>query len=203
MEKKLIIGLCGPMASGKNLAASILQDMGFACIDADVAGHQALENCKNQVLQAFEQDAKLAGIPLVDGDGKIMRKNLGKIVFSSPEKLKKHEEIVHGEINRLMEDFLQQNSSSHRVLNATVLYKVPLIKKCNFIIFVTAPFLLRLYRARRRDKTKIKDLLKRFYAQKDLYAQYRSQNVDIYKVSNCLTARHLQKKLSALLKRKF
>lgn len=202
MEKKLIIGLCGPMASGKNLAAGILQNMGFACIDADLAGHQALENCRDLVLQAFKQDAEQANIPLVDGDGKIIRKNLGKIVFSSPEKLKKHEEIVHGEINRLMENFLQQNSSKNRVLNATVLYKVPLIHKCDFVIFITAPFLLRLYRARRRDKAKIKDLLKRFYAQKDLYAQYRSQNVDIYKVSNCLSAGHLQKKLNALLKNK-
>ena len=202
MEKKLIIGLCGPMASGKNMVCSILENLGFAYIDADIAGHKALENCKEKVLQTFQNDANALNIQLLDDDGKIIRKNLAKIVFSSTEKLKMHEKIVHTEINKILANFLEENKDKNCVLNATVLYKVPLIKKCDFIIFVNSPFLLRLYRAKKRDKSKIKDILKRFYSQKDLYAQYQAQNVDIYKVTNCFSFRRLQKKINALLKQK-
>ena len=50
----MIIGLTGPMASGKNLASKILEKTGCVSVDADVLAHQAIEKAKDKNLcQAF------------------------------------------------------------------------------------------------------------------------------------------------------
>ena len=39
----MVLCVTGPMAAGKNAATSILESMGFASIDADLIGHDAVE----------------------------------------------------------------------------------------------------------------------------------------------------------------
>ena len=43
----MIIGLTGPMASGKNLACSLLEKTGCVSVDADILAHEAIEKAKN------------------------------------------------------------------------------------------------------------------------------------------------------------
>lgn len=194
-----IIAVTGPMAAGKNLAAQILQEEGCAVIDADIIAHEALETCKEAVLARFATDAEAMHLVLQNNDGTIHRKNLAKIVFSSTEKLTDHEALIHPEVNRRIEQFLENNKSSICILNATVLYKVPVIKRCAFVIYVDAPYLLRLFRACKRDRQRASRIIQRFSLQKDLYAQYQKKNVDIYKVQNFGKPEHLRKKLVRIL----
>jgi dephospho-CoA kinase len=195
---KFLIGLTGPMASGKNLAGEILEEMGCAVIDADVTAHIALENIKAKVIEQFEPEAAKNGILLLNKDGTINRSSLAKIVFASKESLQKHESIIHPEISRLLEIFINEHKNQHCVINATVLNKIPLALKCNFIIYIDAPFLLRLYRAKKRDKHSLSHLLKRFSSQKKLYTQYQKLNVDIYRVRNIGSSKKLHKKLQSI-----
>ena len=199
--KNIIVTLTGPMAAGKNAAGEVLKKAGFAVTDADELAHVALENVKQQVFDAFRDDAKKMNLSLQNEDGSVNRRNLSKIVFDSPEKLEKQESLVHPEVNRLMEEFLKANNDKPCALNATVLYKVPIIYKSTCIIYITAPILLRLFRVLRRDKLPLKNVIKRFSAQKNLYSKYQKINVDIYKVQNFTNKKALERKILRLLKR--
>ena len=197
----MLIGLSGPMAAGKNLAGEILEKMGCAVIDADITAHIALENTKQQVLATFGAEAAQRNIKLLNADGTINRKALAQIVFASQEALEKQEAIIHPEVSRLLELFIAEHPDKTCVINATVLNKVPLAAKCNFIIYVDAPFIIRLIRAKKRDKHSIFHLLKRFSSQKELYAQYQKLNVDIYRVRNTGSSKKLQKKLQDIFEK--
>lgn len=198
--QRKIIGLTGKMASGKNLAAKILENLGCVSIDADLVVHDAVESAKDKIIQTFEKEANEKNINFIDENGKIIRKELSKIVFSSEENLKKQESIVHPEVEKIMEDFINKNPDKNIILNATVLYKVPLISECDTIIFITAPSIVRFIRAKKRDKLSTKQILKRFYAQNDLFAKYQKLNSDIYKVRNLGSKKLLEKKLTNLFK---
>ena len=191
----MLIGLSGPMAAGKNLAGEILEKLGCAVIDADVTAHIALENTKQQVLETFKIEAEEKHINLLNADGTMNRKALAEIVFASQDALQKQESIIHPEVSRLLEEFIDAHPDQTCVINATVLNKVPLASKCDFIIYVDAPFIIRLIRAKKRDKSSVFHLLRRFSSQKKLYAQYQKLNVDIYRVRNTGSSSKLQKKL--------
>lgn len=197
---KNVISLTGPMAAGKNLAAKILEEMGFAVIDADLVAHQALDIVKNQVFDAFKTHAQKQNLNLQNTDGSINRKALAQIVFGDPQKLKQHESIIHPQIQKMLVSFVESNKDKTCVLNATVLYKTPIINQCKLIIYIDAPLLVRLHRARKRDKHSIWHILQRFASQKNLYAQYQKINVDICRVYNFGTEQKLKKKLIKVLK---
>ena len=197
----MLIGLSGPMAAGKNLAGEILEKMGCAVIDADITAHIALENTKQQVLATFGAEAAQRNLKLLNANGTINRKALAQIVFASQEALEKQEAIIHPEVSRLLELFIAEHPDKTCIINATVLNKVPLAAKCNFIIYVDAPFIIRLIRAKKRDKHSIFHLLKRFSSQKELYAQYQKLNVDIYRVRNTGSSKKLQKKLQDIFEK--
>ena len=197
----MIIGLTGPMASGKNLASKILENAGCVSVDADVLAHQAIEKAKDKILLTFEREATEKNISVLNEDGTINRRELAKIVFSSKENLKKQESIIHPIVNEMMEDFIQNNSDKTVILNATVLYKTPIINKCDAIIFITSPWFIRFFRAKKRDKIKNIQIFKRFFAQFNIFAKYKNLDADIYKVRNFISEQKLEQKLLYVLKK--
>ena len=197
----MIIGLTGPMASGKNLASKILENAGCVSVDADVLAHQAIEKAKDKILLTFEKEATEKNISVLNEDGTINRLELAKIVFSSKENLKKQESIIHPIVNEMMEDFIQNNSDKTVILNATVLYKTPIINKCDAIIFITSPWFIRFFRAKKRDKIKNIQIFKRFFAQFNIFAKYKNLDADIYKVRNFISEQKLEQKLLYVLKK--
>lgn len=196
----MIICVTGPMAAGKNAAASILEKKGFPQVDADVLGHIAVENCKEKILEAFSSLAQEKGIQLVSEDGKIIRRNLGALIFADSKLIKKQEDIVFPEINRLFDQFLEENKGKDVVINATVLFKVPLINKVDSVLFVDCPAIKRFFRARKRDKMSTKNILNRFTAQKNLFAKYKNTVADTVRVWNIGSLSDLEKKIDFFLK---
>ena len=79
---RMILAVTGSMAAGKNYVSSILEKKGFLSIDADKCVHQAIEEAKNQILEAFLPIAQEKNIIIQNPDGTINRKNLGVILFS-------------------------------------------------------------------------------------------------------------------------
>lgn len=189
------------MAAGKNAACDILQDLCFVCADCDKMGHSvlALEQTKQKIIDAFSTIAKQKGLFLEDGKGNIDKKALAKIVFSDPALLKQHEAIVHPLINQMCLDFIKKNSNSNIALNATVLYKVPVIKQCQKVIFIDAPKIIRFFRVIRRDHIPIKQILQRFSFQNELFSKYQDKNADIIRVLNITSLAALKAKLQKAL----
>lgn len=194
-----VICVTGPMAAGKNTAADLLAEQGWAVIDADKAAHQAVEIAKQQILARFSAEAAKHGVSLLNPDGSVNRRAVGKIVFSDPYLLKAQEEIIHPIVDHILKSFIEQHPYQPVALNATVLYKVETIKQCSAVLFITAPMLCRLIRVRRRDHMPFKQILDRFRSQKHIFSQYKKSNADIYKVVNIGSIRSLKRKINRLL----
>jgi len=199
-KNRLILAVTGSMAAGKNYVSSLLEKKGFLAIDADKCVHQAIEEAKNQILEAFLPIAKEKNIQIQNPEGTINRKNLGSILFSDEKLLQKQESIVHPKVNEIFNRFIDENPEKNIVLNATVLYKTPVINRCDAIIFVKAPIITRFFRAKRRDNLPSREIFKRFASQFKIFAKYKFFKSDIYIIWNIGKSNKLEKKLDKILK---
>lgn len=198
-----IIGLTGAMCSGKNVAASILERLGYSVIDADKVAHQALETLQAEVLSEFDGDAREAGITLTRPDGTLDRRALGALLFTHGDLLARHEAIVYPKINELLLEAIaacEQKAAKGGavrgiILNAPLLHKTPLLYRCTLVIFIDALPCIRFFRALRRDSLTPRHILSRFSSQRHLFTQYISKNVDIVRVRNQGSRRALERKL--------
>ena len=167
-----VIAVTGPMAAGKNYICSQLEQQGWACLDADLLVHDAIEIAKDRILDTFTPYAEKKKIKLARLDGSIDRRALGKLLFSIPELLTIQESIVYPIITKQIENFIATHKKS--VINATVLFKTPeLLALCQKVIFVTAPVLKRLQRARKRDHLSYSNIIRRFYTQRKRLQEYQ------------------------------
>ena len=199
-KKRLILAVTGSMAAGKNYVSNLLEKKGFLAIDADKCVHQAIEEAKNQILEAFLPIAKEKNIQIQNPEGTINRKNLGSILFSDEKLLQKQESIVHPKVNEIFNRFIDENPEKNIVLNATVLYKTPVINRCDAIIFVKARIITRFFRAKRRDNLPSREIFKRFASQFKIFAKYKFLKSDIYIIWNIGKSNKLEKKLDKILK---
>ena len=172
----MIIGLTGVYCAGKNYVASIFEARGLPVLDVDKLGYLALETEKERIFAQFGHDLRKA-------DGTTDRRLLGSRVFKDPAKLAALEAIVHPAANRFTEEWAA-GQKSHCLINAALLHRSSVYNKLDRVILVTAPFLTRLLRAKRRDKLPFDEILRRFSSQKNFNAQYLSIKAEIYRVEN-------------------
>ena len=95
--------------------------------------------------------------------------------------------MIREDAYELTKEFISATSAEGKIplINATVLYKTPeLMNLCGGIIFVTAPLLIRLFRARKRDGLPFHQILRRFYAQRMLLKEYRKTGRKIITIRN-------------------
>lgn len=118
-----IIGLTGGIATGKTTVSKILTGNGYVVIDADILSRSVTKKGE----PAFTQIVKEFGENILNEEGSIDRKVLGKIIFSD-EKLK-----------------LRLNNITHPYIFEEI--KKQIIKKCreNKIVFVDIPLLFEEY----------------------------------------------------------
>ena len=171
------------MAAGKNYICSQMQAQGWAAVDADLLVHDAIELVKERILDTFIPYAEEQNIKLTKSDGSIDRRALGQLLFSFPDLLKVQESMVYPIIIQRINEFIEIHEKT--IINATVLYKTPeLLKRCQKILFVTAPFLTRLRRARKRDHLSYRQIFRRFHAQRHLLEEYKKTGIPIEIINN-------------------
>lgn len=173
----MLLGLTGMYCAGKNFIASLLEKRGLPVLDVDKLGHSAIENQKDSIAARFGDD-------ILDGNGTVNRRLLGEKVFGKADELAALEEIVHPEANRLTLEWIAAQNGNHCVINAALLHKSVVFDRLDGILLVTAPWPVRLVRAKQRDKLPWTVLIQRFSTQKHFMLQYAAGNADIYKVKN-------------------
>jgi dephospho-CoA kinase len=144
------IGLTGGIASGKSTVSRVLRKKGFSVVDADELARQVVEPGQSglaQVVSAF-------GTDLLDPDGRLDRRKLGKLVFGRPEQLRKLEALLHPLIQSETMKLRQQAESRGE---AFAFYDVPLLFEKNMqtdfdaIIVVSSSPELQIQRMKSRD----------------------------------------------------
>ncbi len=198
----VIIGLAGPMCAGKNAAAALLEKKGFFIIDADTVAHGVLKDLTPQIIDEFKSEAAEKGIELLRRDGFLNRRSLGRLVFSDPALLKRHENLVYPAVDCALESLIKNNTGRNIVINAPVLHKSTMLQYCKLVIYVDAPLIIRFLRTVRRDRLPFCQIIARFKAQKSFFSQYAKKNVDIVRVENTGSLRSLGQKLDTVLSAK-
>ncbi len=178
-----VIAVTGPMAAGKNYICKKLEEEGWTSLDADLLVHDAIEIAKDRILDTFTPYAEEHNIKIARTDGTIDRRALGQLLFAIPELLKVQESIVYPIITKQIDDFIYEHEKT--IINATVLYKTPdILKRCKKIIFVTAPLLTRLHRARMRDHLPYRQIFRRFWIQRNLLKEYKKTGIPVDIIKN-------------------
>jgi len=208
MTKKIanLIGLAGQSCAGKNIVADFLEEKGYAVIDADKVAHAVLQEQSGAVIARFSLYAERRGLQLQAQEGSLDRKALSVLLFSEPALLAEHESFIlpkiEERIRSLIKTALNEQPNRPVVLNAPTLHKTSLTQECSFILYIKAPFVVRLIRGKRRDNISLCRLIARFLQQKDFFAQYLSQNADIVSVVNARSVRYLRNKIEHVLREK-
>lgn len=199
----MILCVTGPMAAGKNAVCRILEERGFIALDADRQVHGAIEKAAPEIIKTFSNEAKAQNITLTDENGRINRRELGRLLFTSKELLSKQESIVYPVIIEETKRFIQKQqelkSDADIILNATVLYKTPeLLNLCKYIIYVDAPKITRIVRSLKRDRMPLRQILGRFASQKNLFSEYKKTGVPIIKITNAGSEKKLKSAIKSL-----
>lgn len=174
-----IIGLTGGIGTGKSTAEEIFKRLGAYVIDADSIVHQLYkqEHIKEKLKQIFTED-------IFDNNQDIDRKKVARIVFSDKTKRKALEEIIHPEVNKYIDEWLNQIEKNNP--DAVAIVSVPLMietgsyKKYQKIILVYAPKELQIERLIKKGYN-YEEAVSRINAQMDIeeklkYADYVIMN---------------------------
>lgn len=176
----MIISLIGKSGSGKGLVADLLVKSGPNIIhcDIDCIGHEVtnISEVQKQLVTEF-------GSQILE-EGKINRKELGKIVFKSPEKMEKLTDITWSSMERKIDTYMEENKESTIILDWQLLPKTKYFITSNIRILVDAPIELRKERTMKRDKITAQKFFEREEAALPISKEqvdYVIENIDIEK----------------------
>jgi dephospho-CoA kinase len=97
-------GLTGGVGMGKSAAADILHQRGIPVVDTDLLARQTVEPGQ----PALEEIHREFGDGVIGPDGRLLRRELGRIVFSNPDARNKLEAITHPRIRALWKTRIEQ-----------------------------------------------------------------------------------------------
>lgn len=116
----LVIGLTGGIASGKSTVSSMLKQMGFTVIDADIEARLAVE----KGTEAYEEIVRHFGEDILNETEEIDRAKLGSIIFQEEEQRLKLNSIVHPAVRQQM---LQKKEAAIQKGESLIILDIPLL----------------------------------------------------------------------------
>lgn len=159
------IGITGGIGSGKSKVLGFLSEVyGAVICQSDLVAHQVQlpgEKCYQKVVETF-------GKEILNPDGTIDRKILGRIVFDQTEKLKKLNAIVHPAVNEKIREEMQKAQEEEKelfVLEAALLTEPVYREMLDEIWYIHVPQEIRMERLRSS----------RGYSDEKMYAVFANQ----------------------------
>jgi len=131
-----VVGLTGPMGSGKSMVAGMLRELGAKVLDADAIVHD--EQLRGTV--GYSAIVQTFGTKVLGEDKEIDRAKLAAEVFGDPTKLRRLEQILHPRvIARVLEARSMLPDAAVLVVEAIKLLEGELRKICDRVWVVIAP----------------------------------------------------------------
>jgi dephospho-CoA kinase len=142
-----VIGLTGPIASGKSTVAEMLRQRGAEVIDADRVYRTLLVPGS----RIFQLVVDRFGPAIVGPDGEIDRAALGRVVFADPEALADLDCITHPAVVAEIRSRIARSSAPLVVVEAVKLVQSGLASDVDALWLVTADAETRLHRLMSRS----------------------------------------------------
>jgi len=185
---KHAIALTGGIATGKSTACSLLKLHGFLTIDADIIAHKLLDIHSSTIGQLF-------GDEYIE-DGKVLRKKLGKIIFSNEKEKLKLEEFIHP----LIAKEIEKESVIFEKAGKPYFIDIPLFfEKMNYPIskclVIYTPKQLQVQRLMQRDKIDEEEAKLKISNQMDIEMK---KDLADYVIDNSKNLKHLQKEVERI-----
>ena len=152
-----IIGLTGGIGSGKSTVANYIASKGIPVYIADEEAKKIMEreDVKQKIQNLFDQS-------VFNSDNSLNRKKIAEFVFNNPDKLKELNAIVHPEVQLHFKNWLKEHKNYPFIIKeVAILFETGGNKQCDKVILITAPEVLRIERAMKRDNLTKKDILVR------------------------------------------
>lgn len=164
LSSTVIVGLTGPIGSGKSEVARLFCQNGYKLIDADKIARMVVEKGS----ATLDELALHFGADIINEDGTLCRTLLAKRAFSSQEATQKLNDITHPAILSLVKAEIENYTKDGC---AKIIYDAPLLfesgshKLCDVIVTVIAQIEQRISRVKSRDNMSESDIKKRLDAQ--------------------------------------
>ena len=162
MRNKFVFGITGPTGAGKTTASDEFRSLGVQVLDCDRIGHEVINDtsCKQELTDAF-------GEGILDDNGMVNRKRLGKIVFSDKAELNKLNSITHKYIKKNVIEGIEKADGDIVGVDGAVLIGSGIDKLLDSMVSVIADDDIRLCRIMKRDGISEEDAQKRINSQKN------------------------------------
>lgn len=188
-----VIGLTGGIGTGKSTVEEIFKSLGVDVIDADKVVHTLYrkDEIKRKVKELFGEG--------VFTDGEIDRKKLADLVFSDSLKRKAIERLIHPEVEKYIQDWLEEikskNDSGIAIVSVPLMIETGSYRKYQKIILVYAPKDKQIERLLKKGYT-LEDAVRRIEAQMDIDEKLKFAD---YVIMNTSTIEHLKDEVERVL----
>lgn len=186
---KNAIALTGGISTGKSTVCNLLKLHGFLTIDADKIAHKLLDENSSKIEEMF-------GKEYVE-NGKVLRKELGKIIFSNEENKLKLEALLHP----LIKEEIIKESKIYEEQNKPYFVDIPLFfEKMHYPIskslVIYTPKELQIQRLMKRDNINEKEAKLKISNQMDIEEKRKLANIVI---DNSKDLKHLQNEVERVI----
>ncbi|MFX4209682.1 dephospho-CoA kinase [Aliarcobacter butzleri] len=186
---KNAIALTGGISTGKSTVCNLLKLHGFLTIDADKIAHKLLDENSSKIEEMF-------GKEYVENE-KVLRKELGKIIFSNEENKLKLEALLHP----LIKEEIIKESKIYEEQNKPYFVDIPLFfEKMHYPIskslVIYTPKELQIQRLMKRDNIDEKEAKLKISNQMDIEEKRKLANMVI---DNSKDLKHLQNEVERVI----
>lgn len=175
----MIIGLTGSIASGKSTVSNMLKALNYPIIDADVVARIVVE----KGTKTLETIKDVFGEEVISEDGSLNREKLGSIIFSTPQKRKLLNDIIHPAIRvemiRQKEELIKDGHPTI-VMDIPLLFESKLQSYVDKILVVTVTEETQLHRLMARNNYSLEEAKARIQSQLPLSIKEKGADAVIY-----------------------
>ncbi|MBQ8057779.1 MAG: dephospho-CoA kinase [Ruminococcus sp.] len=179
MSKAFVVGLTGPIGSGKSAVAEIFQNNGYKLIDADKVAREVVKKGS----PVLDELSKNFGEDVINEDGTLNRRLLAQKAFSTKDGTALLNSITHPAIVSLVKKRIagfKAQGFDKIIYDAPLLFESETDKLCDSIVSVIAPKEVRIERVKARDNMPLPEIEKRIKAQHDESYYTEKSNYVIY-----------------------
>jgi len=188
---KNAIALTGGIATGKSTVCNLLALHGFLIIDADKIAHEILDENHQKIASIFGEEFVQ--------DKKVLRKELGKIIFSNEQNKLKLEALLHP----LIKERILKEAKIYEEQNKPYIVDIPLFfEKMHYpilkSILVYTPNNIQINRLKQRDNIDEKEARLKISNQMDIEEK---KTLATHIIDNSKDLKHLQKEVEKLIQK--